>query len=107
MLVPLEKRSRRDIVLTIMATVTETVSRKQELEERIQSLEAERNSLLADISALKEKIANFELEKTANTLEGEVESLKTEKAVLEEKAAGYEAETGYPLPPSVEEGYQA
>ena len=89
-----------------METIMQNVDRKTELEEKIRSLEAERNTLLADIAALKEKIAAYELEKTANSLESEVEALRTEKAVLEEKAAGYEAEANYPIPPSPDEGYQ-
>ena len=72
-----------------METVTEYADRKTELEGKIGSLEAERNSLLGDIASLKERIATLELERTANSLEGEVDALRTEKAVLEEKAAKF------------------
>ncbi len=71
------------------------MDRKTELEEKIGSLETERNSLLSEIATLKEKIATLELEKTVNTLESEVEALRTEKAVLEEKAAKYSSEESY------------
>lgn len=72
-----------------MATVTEYADQKTELEERIKSLEAEREGLNNDIVSLKEKIAAFELQRTAETLEEEVESLRTEKAVLEEKVSTF------------------
>lgn len=75
-----------------METVTEYADRKAELEEKIGSLEAERNSLLSDIASLKERIVTLELERTANSLEGEVDALRTEKSVLEEKAAKFSEE---------------
>ncbi len=75
-----------------MEAVTEYADRKTELEGKIGSLEAERNSLLSDIASLKERIATLELERTANSLEGEVDALRTEKAVLEERAAKFSDE---------------
>jgi len=76
--------------LVPMETVTEYADRKTELEGKIGSLETERNSLLGDITALKERVSTLELEKAVNMLEGEVQ---TEKAVLEEKAAKFSEET--------------
>ena len=88
-----------------MEAVTEYPVQKNELEEKIRSLETEKTTLLADISTLKEKIAEFELEKSAKSLESDVQALRTEKAVLEEKVAGYEAEAGYDLPSSTAVGF--
>ncbi len=87
-----------------MATVTEYVDQKTELEGKIRSLEAERTTLLSDITSLKEKVASFELQRTAETLEEEVNSLRTEKAVLEEKMSAFTSEEQKPQPT---EGYQA
>ncbi len=87
-----------------MATVTEYADQKTELEGKIRSLEAERTTLLNDITSLKEKIASFELQRTAETLEEEVESLRTEKAVLEEKVSAFTPEEQKPQPT---EGFQA
>ncbi len=87
-----------------METVTEYVSQRNELEEKIRTLESEKASLLSGIASLKEKIAGYELEKSARALESEVQALRTERAVLEEKASNYEAEAGYELPPSSTEG---
>lgn len=86
-----------------MEVVTEYVSRKAELEEKIRALESEKASLIADIASLKEKITTFELEKAASALQSEVESLRTEKSILEEKAATYEAAAGYEIPQGVPE----
>jgi len=72
-----------------MEAVTEYADRKAELEEKIQSLEAEKNLLLTEIAALKEKVATLELERAASALESQVELLKNEKAALEEKVAEY------------------
>ena len=82
-------------------TVTEYADKKAELEQRIRSLEAEKASLLSDITSIKEKLAELELERSANALQGEVDALRTEKAALEEKAAEYEAQVGYDIPASV------
>jgi chromosome segregation ATPase len=89
-----------------MATVTEYASRKSELEERIQSLEADRNLLLTEIAALKEKVATLELERAASALESQVELLKNEKAALEKKVAEY-SPAPYEVAPTSSEGYQA
>jgi predicted nucleic acid-binding Zn-ribbon protein len=90
-----------------METVTEYVDHKTELEERLRSLEAERTSLLNDISALKDRVATFELEKATSSLENEVEALRTEKAVLEEKVSTYTSEGSFEQSqPSTPEGYQ-
>ena len=83
-----------------MATVTELLDRKTELEVHIRGLEVERESLMNDITGLKEKVATLELERHVNTLAGEVEALRTEKAVLEERVVSYES------PSIVTEGYQ-
>jgi len=64
----------------------------------MESLEAEKASLLSDIAFLKEKIARYERSNTSYALESEVEALRTEKAVLEEKAAGYDDEPGFEIP---------
>jgi len=72
-----------------METVTQYVDHKTELEERIRGLEAEQGSLIADISALKERLTELELERHASSLANEVEALRTEKAVLEEKISSY------------------
>ena len=83
-----------------MATVTELVDQKAQLEERIRSLEEERATLIENIAALKERLANLELERHACSLASEVEALRTEKVVLEEKIATYEPST------TASEGYQ-
>jgi len=75
-----------------MEVVTQYGDHKAELEERIHSLEAEQTSLIADISALKEKLTELELERHAASLTNEVEALRTEKAVLEEKISSYAIE---------------
>jgi len=72
-----------------MEVVTEYVDHKAELEGRIEALEAEQASLIAAISALKEKLTTLELERHASSLTSDVEALRTEKAVLEEKIASY------------------
>jgi len=87
-----------------MEAVAQYADRKTELEEKIRSLEAERNFLVSDIAALKEKVTELELERQANSLKSEVEALRTEKAVLEEKAATYETGTGYSVPASTTAG---
>lgn len=89
-----------------MEAVTTYADRKAELEEKIQSFEAEKSSLLVEISALKEKVATLELERAASSLESEVESLKNEKAALEEKVAEYTSPPYEGQPPATE-GYQA
>jgi flagellar motility protein MotE (MotC chaperone) len=63
--------------------------RKVELEDRVNVLEAERDTLLNDIGNLKERLSTLELERRASSIAGEVEALRTEKAVLEEKIASY------------------
>jgi peptidoglycan hydrolase CwlO-like protein len=72
-----------------MTVVIEYVSRKAELEEKIKSLESEKNSLISDIAALKEKISMMELERIAKALESEVQTLRNEKELLEQRAAEY------------------
>jgi len=94
-------------ILVPMETVSEPVNRKTELEEKISSLETERDSLLNDIVALKEKITTLDLEKAVNTLESEVEELRTEKAVLEEKAANYKGEESLQITSQTSEEIQA
>ncbi len=84
-----------------MEAVTEYVDHRTELERRIEALEAEQASLIADISALKEKLTTLELERHASSLATDVEALRTEKAVLEEKIASYSVETA-----ASTEGYQ-
>jgi regulator of replication initiation timing len=84
-----------------MEAVTEYADKKAELEQRIKSLEAEKTSLLSDITAIKERLAEMELERSANALQSEVEALRTEKAALEEKAAEYDAQAGYEIPAGV------
>lgn len=76
-------------MMVIMEAVTQYLDRKTELEEKIRSLEAEKDTLRADISALKEKVATLELERAASALESEVQSLKNEKTALEEKVATF------------------
>ena len=76
-------------MMVIMEAVTQYLDRKTELEEKIRSLEAEKDTLRAAISALKEKVATLELERAASALESEVQSLKNEKTALEEKVATY------------------
>ena len=76
-----------------MEVVTEYVDHRTELEGRIEALEAEQASLIADITALKEKLTTLELERHASSLNNEVEALRTEKAVLEEKIASYSVES--------------
>jgi predicted nucleic acid-binding Zn-ribbon protein len=92
--------------MIIMEAVTTYVDRKTELETKIQSFEAEKSSLLAAISVLKEKVATLELERAASSLESEVESLKSEKAALEEKVAEYTSAPYEGQPPTAE-GFQA
>ena len=84
-----------------MEVVTEYVDHKTELEGRIEALEAEQASLIADISALKEKLTTLELERHASSLASDVEALRTEKTVLEEKIASYSVESA-----ASSEGYQ-
>jgi predicted nucleic acid-binding Zn-ribbon protein len=84
-----------------LEAVTEYADRKSELETRIEALEAEQASLIADISALKEKLTMLELERHASSLASDVEALRTEKTVLEEKIASYSVESE-----ASNEGYQ-
>ncbi len=84
-----------------MEAVAQYVDHKTELEGRIEALEAEQASLIADISALKEKLATLELERHVSSLASDVEALRTEKTVLEEKIASYAVESTAP-----NEGYQ-
>ena len=91
--------------MVIMEAVTEYANRKAELEERIQSLEGDRNLLLTEIAALKEKVATLELERAASALESQVELLKNEKAALEKKVAEY-TPAPYEVPEPTAEGYK-
>ena len=84
-----------------MEAVSAYVDHKTELEARIEALEAEQASLIADISALKEKLTTLELERHAASLASDVEALRTEKTVLEEKIASYAVESA-----ASNEGYQ-
>lgn len=88
-------------MMVIMEAVMEYADRKTELEEKIQSLGAEKNLLLAEVSALREKVATLELERAASALQSEVEVLKNEKAALEEKVTEY-APAPYEIQPAVE-----
>ncbi len=72
-----------------MATVVEYSTRKAELEEKIRGLENEKATLVAEISALKEKISMLELERIARALESEVQTLRNEKELLEQRATEY------------------
>ena len=83
--------------MVIMEAVTGYADRKAELEEKIRSLEAEKSLLLAEVEALKEKLATLELERAAAALQSEVDSLKNEKAALENKVEEY-----IPLPYEVQ-----
>ena len=76
-------------VRSSMELITQYANRRAELEDRIQSLEGEHSLLIADISALKERLTTLELERHAASLSTEVEALRTEKAVLEEKIATF------------------
>jgi predicted nucleic acid-binding Zn-ribbon protein len=84
-----------------MAVVTQYADHKTQLEGRIEALEMEQASLIADISALKEKLTTLELERHASSLASDVEALRTEKTVLEEKIASYSIESAASV-----EGYQ-
>ena len=64
-----------------MEVVTEYADHKTELEGRIEALEAEQASLIADISTLKEKLTTLELERHASSLASDVEALRTEKTI--------------------------
>lgn len=72
-----------------MELVAQHSDHRLQLEERIRSLEIEQASLLAEISALRDRLTTLELESHASSLSNEVEALRTEKAVLEEKVATY------------------
>jgi chromosome segregation ATPase len=84
-----------------MAVVTQYADHKTQLEGHIEALEMEQASLIADISALKEKLTTLELERHASSLASDVEALRTEKTVLEEKIASYSIESA-----ASTEGYQ-
>ena len=84
-----------------MEAVSQYVDHKTELEGHIEALEAEQASLIADIAALKEKLATLELERHASSLASDIEALRTEKTVLEEKIASYSIESA-----ASSEGYQ-
>lgn len=97
-----EKRVLSSYLPFKMDTVVEYVDRKNELEERIQSLENEKTSLLSDISSLKERLVNLELERHVSSLSNEVEALRTERTVLEEKISTFAVESSA----ASSEGYQ-
>jgi len=62
---------------------------KGEMEARINALEQERGTLLAEIPRLKERVTLIRLEDKANALESEVLALKSEKSTLEEEITRY------------------
>jgi len=84
-----------------MEAVSQYLDHKAELEGRVEALESEQASLIAEISALKEKLTTLELERHARSLANDVEALRTEKTVLEEKIASYSTESAVAI-----EGYQ-
>ncbi len=63
---------------------------KSDLEERLQSLENERASLLAEVEALRQKRTLLDLEKKGAALQATVDMLKTEKADLENQISSIE-----------------
>jgi predicted nucleic acid-binding Zn-ribbon protein len=64
--------------------------RKAELEERMESLENERVSLMSEVEALRQKRTLLDLEKKGATLQATVDMLKMEKADLEGQIASIE-----------------
>ncbi len=64
--------------------------RKTELEERMESLENERVSLMSEVEALRQKRTLLDLEKKGATLQATVDMLKMEKADLEGQIASIE-----------------
>jgi uncharacterized coiled-coil DUF342 family protein len=65
-------------------------NKKSELEDRLQSLESERASLLAEVEALRQKRTLLDLEKKGAALQATVDMLKTEKADLENQISSIE-----------------
>jgi uncharacterized coiled-coil DUF342 family protein len=65
-------------------------NKKSELEEKLQSLESERASLLAEVEALRQKRTLLDLEKKGAALQATVDMLKTEKADLENQISSIE-----------------
>jgi chromosome segregation ATPase len=64
--------------------------KKSELEERLEKLESERASLLAEVEALRQRRTLLDLEKKGAALQATVEMLKSEKADLEGQIASIE-----------------
>jgi uncharacterized protein (DUF3084 family) len=64
--------------------------KKSDLEERLEGLENERASLLAEVEALRQKRTLLDLEKKGAALQATVEMLKTEKADLENQISSIE-----------------
>ena len=64
--------------------------RKSELEEKLEQLEGERASLLAEVEGLRQRRTLLDLEKKGAALQATVDMLKTEKADLETQIASIE-----------------
>ena len=64
--------------------------RKAELEERLESLENERVSLMTEVEAMRQKRTLLDLEKKGATLQATVDMLKMEKEDLEGQIASIE-----------------
>jgi len=64
--------------------------KKSELEQRLESLESERASLLAEVEALRQRRTLLDLEKKGAALQATVEMLKSEKQDLEGQIASIE-----------------
>jgi chromosome segregation ATPase len=64
--------------------------KKSELEERLERLEGERASLVAEVEALRQRRTLLDLEKKATALQATVDMLKSEKADLEGQIASIE-----------------
>ncbi|MDG6928825.1 MAG: hypothetical protein JRN39_01625 [Nitrososphaerota archaeon] len=82
-----------------MEAAAEFPGRKEELERRIRELEEERDTLIRDITKLKERIENAALEKQVASMEREVDALRAERSALMEKAVVQSTEQATPQQP--------
>ena len=64
--------------------------RKQELEDKLATLEGERVSLISEVESLRQKRTLLDLEKKANILQEGVEMLRKERADLQGQIASLE-----------------